>query len=113
MTSGSSTMFTTLVRLPMDGRSTSSDVRKETMTMKGRKFRILILFLIGIQTGWADSLDNWTLCNPVPTDIYLAGIAYGNGQFVIVGERIVTSVDCAAWRRTQLETTVPLNAVDF
>src|SRR5207247_1686567 len=62
----------------------------------------LFALLIFAQTGRADPLDTWSVSNPLPTGRW-NGIAYGNGQFVVVGQSadgegmIVTSSDSMNW----------------
>jgi hypothetical protein len=49
----------------------------------------------------------WTWRNPLPTGNNLSGIAYGNGQFVAVGDNgtIVASADGVSWLRNESGTT--------
>src|SRR5690349_1458171 len=69
-------------------------------TMIAVKFLSLICLLSCTQIGWAkDPLDIWTWRNPLPTGAYLFRAAYGNGQFVVVGESgtVLTSADGINW----------------
>jgi hypothetical protein len=42
--------------------------------------------LVVCASVWADPLDQWTWRNPLPQGNSLFGIAYGNNQFVAVGD---------------------------
>jgi len=60
----------------------------------------------------ADPLDHWTRTN-VGTNVFLRGLAYGNGRFVAVGEggAIFQSVDCLSWSRVQSAAVGSLRAI--
>src|SRR5438128_11484736 len=66
----------------------------------------LLALLIFAEIGRADSLDTWTMRNPLPTGNRLQAIAYGNRQFVAVGfgGTILTSADGASWVRRSSPT---------
>src|SRR5438128_10576880 len=75
----------------------------------------LLALLIFAEIGRADSLDTWTMRNPLPTGNRLQAIAYGNRQFVAVGSggTILTSADGASWVWRSSPTTADLYAVAF
>jgi hypothetical protein len=66
----------------------------------------LLLFFSG--TGLTFAADPWNWLSPQvsPTQNYLSAIAYGNGQFVAVGDKgtIVTSADGANWTQRKSGT---------
>ena len=61
----------------------------------------------------ADPLDQWNWRNPVPTGKPLSAIAYGNNQFVSVGDTgtIVTSPDGLTWTSRISGTSNTLYAI--
>ncbi|MCI0535849.1 MAG: immunoglobulin domain-containing protein [Verrucomicrobiales bacterium] len=63
----------------------------------------------------ADSSDLWTWRNPLPTANGLYGVAYGNGQFVAVGDysTILTSVDGVSWVRRRSASQTSLNGIVY
>src|SRR2546426_1054068 len=67
----------------------------------------VLAFLIFAEVGRADPLDTWLWRNPLPTGNYVNGIAYGNGQFVAVGNlgTILTSTDGTNWVLRESGTT--------
>jgi hypothetical protein len=55
-------------------------------------------FLLSQAGLHADALDSWHLRNELPAEQPLAGVAYGNGVYVVVGrDGILTSLDGAHW----------------
>jgi len=71
----------------------------KSKTMNALKLNTVLALLILPQIGRADPLDTWTWRHPLQTANKLLSVAYGNGQFVAVGERgtIVTSGDGVTW----------------
>ncbi len=53
--------------------------------MHAFKLNILLAFLCCAQSGRADPLNTWHMRKQLPTDSFLFGITYGNGQFIAVG----------------------------
>jgi hypothetical protein len=84
--------------------------------INGLKFIAAIALLTFGQVGRAaDPLDTWIWRNPSPTGNALSGIAYGNGQFVTVGEAgtILTSVDGVNWAQQQSGYADGLSSVAY
>ena len=67
--------------------------------MKALKLSTLLALLIVTEIGRADPLGTWSWRYPLPPRLPLNAIAYGNGQFVAMGERgvILTSADRVNW----------------
>src|SRR5262245_38764481 len=67
--------------------------------MNSFTFTTLLTALSLVQIARPDGLDTWTWRNPLPTGNALSRIAYGNGQFVAVGDgdTILTSVNGVNW----------------
>src|SRR5262249_55564717 len=75
----------------------------------------MILLLIVGPTGLARPLDSWTWRIPLPTGNFLFGVAFGNGQFVAVGEAgtVGTSPDGVTWSQRQRVTSNDLIGVTY
>jgi hypothetical protein len=73
------------------------------------------LVLIFIEVGHAGPLDTWMQRNPSPTANNLYAVAWGNGQFVAVGDAgtIVTSTDGTNWILQQSGTQLRLSGVAY
>ncbi|PYK98466.1 MAG: cell wall-binding protein [Verrucomicrobia bacterium] len=69
--------------------------------------------LIFAEIGLADPLDAWTWRNPLPTGTTLNGITYGHGQFVAVGDIIVSSAHGTNWIQRQSGTQSELWAITY
>src|SRR5437016_6121750 len=83
--------------------------------MKALKLSTVLALLIFTAVGRADPLDAWTLRNQDP-EYDLLGIAYGNGQFVAVGNSgaIMTSTDDGVtWVRRESGTTSVLWGIAY
>src|SRR5439155_25856476 len=63
----------------------------------------------------AHPLDTWTARNPLLTGNTLTAIAYGNGQFVAVGQKgtVLNSADGVDWVQRQSGTQSNLLAVAY
>ena len=78
---------------------------------------VVILTLIALTSlAEADPLDTWTVGYQLPTDnpslADVSAIAYGNGQFVAVGDgAILTSVGGAHWVQRQSLAETGLNSI--
>jgi hypothetical protein len=86
-------------------------------TAKARSFQVstalaLLVFVCAGQ-GQSNPLDSWTLRNPSATEISLSGIAYGDGQFVAVGNGILSSADGVTWVQRQSAITNWLQAIAY
>ena len=83
--------------------------------MNALKFSAVLTLLIFTAVGRADPLDTWTWRNPVPPAVNLSAVAYGNSQFVAVGDygTIVSSADAVNWVLRQSETDYHLSAVAY
>ena len=77
--------------------------------------RVLVLLLAFTTKDWASSPDTWTVRNPQPTANAMFDVAYGNGQFVAVGDlgTIIASADGVNWTVCQSGTTNRLSAVTY
>jgi hypothetical protein len=83
--------------------------------MNALKLSTLLILLSLIQTGLGGPLDTWGWRPPLPTGNALWSIAYGDGQFVAVGDlgTIVTSPDGLNWTLRPSGTTNALLAVAY
>src|SRR5881397_3630927 len=80
------------------------------------KLSTVLALLIFTEVGRADPLDTWTWRKPLPTGNSLYGIAYGNRQFVTVGDSgtIMTSVDDGVtWVQRESGTTNFLRGIAY
>src|SRR5215472_1900823 len=74
----------------------------------------ILLFPFSHTTAAVGPLDVWTE-RPAGTTNYLSGIAYGNGQWVAVGElgTIMRSDDAVHWVRSPFERQDSLTAIAY
>lgn len=58
-----------------------------------------VLTIAIIKNNQAPTASQWVRCNVVPSDVYLYGVAYGDGKFMVVGDSgtIMSSVDGTTW----------------
>lgn len=61
-------------------------------------FALVVCLMLGmVENGLADPLDTWVKQDS-GTNAYLWGVAYGNGMYVVIGDKIVlTSPDAVTW----------------
>jgi hypothetical protein len=73
------------------------------------------LLWLASQKGSADGLDHWQFRNPLPSDISLQSIAYGNGMFVAIGDwgGMQVSSDGVSWSVLEPIATNMLNSIIF
>src|SRR6266542_3200891 len=84
--------------------------------MNENKLTAVLALLISTHIGLAyQPLDTWTWRNPLPPPLSLIDIAYGEGQFVAVGESgiILTSADGVNWNVRQSGTHDGLVAIAY
>jgi hypothetical protein len=83
--------------------------------MKALNIYTLLALLVLTQIGRADPLDTWTSSNPVPPDITLSGITYGDSQFVTVGRTgtILTSSDGIIWSQHDIGNNFGFSVVGY
>ena len=74
-----------------------------------------VCLLFWCEYARADSLQVWHNRNPLPTQEWLRGVAYGNGTFVAVGDRgtILNSSNGVDWAVCQAGITQYLSAITF
>lgn len=74
-----------------------------------------VLLLSLMLTHSARAQVNWTLRDPLPTTAGFYSVAYGNSEFVAVGEAgtVFTSTDGAAWTAQAFPTQETLRFVSF
>ncbi len=82
-----------------------------TQTMNRFTFTTMLTFLVSTAMGQAGPLDDWTWRNGGS----LYGVAYGNGQFVAVGQAgaVVSSSDGVSWTQRRRPTTADLYGIAY
>src|SRR5580765_5449920 len=78
-------------------------------------FTLVVCCELVLPCSGAGFLNPWQLRFPLPTDEFLASIAYGSGRFVTVGGvgTLVMSVDGQNWVKSTLGLTNDLAAVSY
>lgn len=76
---------------------------------------ILFALLLAVACHAGDPLDTWHWRNPVPADVPLFGVCYGNGLFVAVGTAgtVLVSPDGSNWAARESGTLAKLRDVTF
>jgi hypothetical protein len=88
---------------------------REDKTMNILKVSIILGLLVLTETARTDPLDTWTLRNPVPPNVALVSIAYGNDRFVAVGDggTVLASSNALDWSVRRSGTTNRLSGVAY
>ena len=58
-------------------------------------------------------VPKWVLRNPLPTGKNLYSVAFGNGQFVAVGDEFLSSIDGRLWSKIDIDTSFHANRITF
>lgn len=62
-----------------------------------------------------DLISSWAMQNIGEINVYLSDLTYGNGKFVIIGDKgtILTSTDAISWTQQDSGTTIELQKIIF
>jgi hypothetical protein len=79
------------------------------------RFSPVMAFFLFVGIGRADPLDTWTSIVAAPTNVVLAGVTYGGGQFVVVGDNgtVLTSSNGLSWLPQDVQTNIAFSTVAY
>lgn len=85
------------------------------LTVFDKRISIKITTTIFAIVGLCFGQTTWKLINPLSSNNVLHSIAYGNNQFVVVGDSgtILSSSNCSTWTKTNLDPTKHITSVTY